>query len=67
VLVAPISNTIWGIKLEVVLEGNLTTQGAIQIHQLKSLDFFERKAEFIEKSSPAIINQVKTLIKVITD
>lgn len=66
-LVAPISSTIRGIKLEVVLSEGLNTQGAILIHQLKSLDFVEREAEFIERTTPDIITQVKTLIKVITD
>lgn len=66
-LVAPISSTIRGIKLEVVLNDELETKGAILIHQLKSLDFIERDAEFIEHTSPAIIDKVKMLIKVITD
>jgi mRNA-degrading endonuclease toxin of MazEF toxin-antitoxin module len=66
-LVAPISSTIRGIKLEVVLPDTLNTQGAILIHQLKSLDFLEREAELIEQCPPEIIQQVKTLIKVITD
>jgi len=66
-LVAPISSTIRGIKLEVVLSEGLNTQGAILIHQLKSLNFVEREAEFIERTAPDIINQVKTLIKAITD
>ncbi|NOQ37079.1 MAG: type II toxin-antitoxin system PemK/MazF family toxin [Methylococcaceae bacterium] len=66
-LVAPISSTIRGIKLEVVLEESLNTQGAILIHQLKSLDFAERDAEFIEPVSKTTIDKVKTLIKLITD
>lgn len=66
-LVAPISSTIRGIKLEVVLPNTLNTQGAILIHQLKSLDFAERDAKFIEHSTPDIIQQVKLVIKVITD
>lgn len=66
-LVAPISSTIRGIKLEVVLEESLNTQGAILIHQLKSLDFAERDAEFIESVSKTTIDKVKTLIKLITD
>lgn len=66
-LVAPISSTVRGIKLEVVLPDSSNTQGAILVHQVKSLDFLERDAEFIEHSTPEIIQQVKTLIKVITD
>jgi len=66
-LVAPISSTIRGIKLEVVLDDGLATQGAILIHQVKSLDFVERDAEFIERVSQATIDQVKTLLEVIMD
>jgi mRNA-degrading endonuclease toxin of MazEF toxin-antitoxin module len=66
-LVAPISSTIRGIKLEVVLNEGSNTQGAILIHQLKSLDFLERDVEFIEHTTPSIIKQVKALIKVIID
>jgi len=66
-LVAPISSTVRGIKLEVVLDDNLNTQGAILIHQVKSLDFIEREANFIEHVSQATIEQVKALLKVIMD
>ncbi len=66
-LVAPISSRIRNIMLEVVLEEQLETKGAILIHQLKSLDFLEREAEFIEHVSQISIDKVKALIKVITD
>ena len=66
-LVAPISSTIRGIKLEVVLDDGLNTQGAILIHQVKSLDFIECEANFIEHVSQATIEQVKALLKVIMD
>jgi len=66
-LVAPISSTIRGIKLEVVLNEGSNTQGAILIHQLKSLDFLEHDVEFIEHTTPSIIKQVKALIRVIID
>ena len=66
-LVAPISSTIRGIKLEVVLDDSLNTQGAILIHQVKSLDFIECEANFIEHVSQATIEQVKALLKVIMD
>ena len=34
-------------------------------HQLKSLDFGERNAKFIEKAPQQIIEQVATLVKLI--
>ncbi|MDQ7089122.1 MAG: type II toxin-antitoxin system PemK/MazF family toxin [Methylococcales bacterium] len=66
-LVAPISSRVRGIMLEIVLEEKLETKGAILIHQLKSLDFSEHEAEFIERVSQASIDKVKALIKVITN
>lgn len=66
-LVAPISSTVRGIKLEVVLDDGLTTQGAILVHQVKSLDFMEREALFIERVSQVTVGQVKALLKVIID
>ena len=66
-LVAPISSTVRGIKLEVVFDDSPNPQGAILIHQIKSLDFIEREATFIEHVSKATIEQVKALLKVIMD
>ena len=66
-LVAPISSKVRGVKLEVVLDDSLNTQGAILIHQFKSLDFIEREANFIERVSQTTVDQVKTLLKVIID
>lgn len=65
--VAPITSTIRGIKLEVVLEDNLKTHGAILVHQMKSLDFEQREAKFIERTSQITINQVKTVLRAITE
>ncbi|WP_275097997.1 type II toxin-antitoxin system PemK/MazF family toxin [Sedimenticola hydrogenitrophicus] len=59
-IVAPITSTIRGMKLEVVLKG-LSTQGAVLIHQMKSLDFESRDVTLIEKAPPAIVNQVTEL------
>jgi mRNA interferase MazF/mRNA interferase ChpB len=59
-IVAPITSTIRGMKLEVVLKG-LSTQGAVLIHQMKSLDFENRDVTLIEKAPPTIVNQVTEL------
>jgi mRNA interferase MazF/mRNA interferase ChpB len=66
-IVAPITSTVRGIKLEVVLDAKQQTQGAILVHHLKSLDFVERKAEFIEASPQQVIDAVKMRVKLITD
>lgn len=64
-IVAPITSTIRGIRLEVVLPDELSTQGAVLVYQLKSLDFFERKIKFIEQAPKSIIAEVKTLAQLI--
>jgi mRNA interferase MazF/mRNA interferase ChpB len=66
-IVAPITSTIRGVKLEVVLDDKQQTQGAILVHQLKALDFVEREAEFIESSPQQVIDAVKMRVKLITD
>ena len=64
-IVAPITSTIRGVKLEVVLPHELSTQGAILVYQLKSLDFIERKVKFIERAPKNIIAEVSTLAQLI--
>ena len=59
-IVAPITSTARGMKLEVVLSG-LSTTGSVLIHQLKSLDFRDRKIELIERASEDIAKQVTDL------
>jgi hypothetical protein len=49
----------------VVLPEELAIKGSVLVHQLKSLDFGERNAEFIEKTPQQIIEQVATLAKLI--
>ena len=51
--------------MEVVLSNGQTTEGAVLVYQLKSLDFKQRQGEFIEKASTEPISQVTTLAKVI--
>lgn len=64
-VVAPITSTVRGMKLEVVLPEELSTNGSVLIHQMKSLDFDNRQVELIEKAPQAVIEQVTELVKVI--
>ena len=64
-IIAPITSTIRNISLEVVLSNGHKTEGAILVHQLKSLDYKQRQVELIEKSSPETTSQVTTMAKVI--
>ncbi len=64
-VVVPITSTVRGMKLEVVLPEKLITQGVILIHQVKSLDFAGRHVEFIEKAPQKITDTATELTKVI--
>ncbi len=62
-VVAPITSTIRGMKLEVQLPSKMVTKGAVMVHQIKSLDFNIRQADFVEKAPPSVIQQVTLLAK----
>lgn len=64
-ILAPITSTVRGIRLEVEL-GNARTKGAILVYQMKSLDFGNRHIELIEKAPPATTNKVTELAQIIT-
>ncbi|PHM37369.1 type II toxin-antitoxin system PemK/MazF family toxin [Xenorhabdus innexi] len=64
-VVVPITSTVRGMKLEVVLPAELSTKGSILIHQVKSLDFLGHQIKFIEKAPQDITNKVTELVKVI--
>jgi mRNA-degrading endonuclease toxin of MazEF toxin-antitoxin module len=66
-IVAPITSTIRGIKLEVVLSSQTKTNGAILVYQLKSIDFIQRNAIFIEKTSTTIIEQVTAIAQLLVE
>lgn len=64
-IVAPITSTVRGMKLEVVLPKGVATKGSILIHQMKSLDFENRELELIEKAPNTVTDRVTELAKVI--
>ncbi len=64
-IVAPITSKIRGIKLEVVLSNKTKIDGAILVFQLKSVDFIQRNAEFIEKTPTHIIEQVSSIAQLL--
>ena len=64
-IVAPITSTIRGVKLEVILSDETKTDGAILVYQLKSIDFIQRNAEFIEKTPTKIIDQVSAIAQLL--
>ena len=64
-IAAPITTTIRGTKLDVILPEGIKTQGSILVYQLKSLDFAQRQAKFIEKAPREIIEQATTIARII--
>ena len=64
-IVAPITSTIRGIKLEVVLPATAQTQGAVLVHQMKSMDFAQRNAKFIEKAAISVVENVSVIAQTI--
>lgn len=65
-IIAPITSTVRGVKLEVVLPEILVTRGSILVHQLLSLDFKARRAKRIERVPDPSIDEVDALVRVIT-
>ncbi len=63
-IVAPITSTIRGINLEVKLAGT-KTEGAILVHQIRSLDYKSRLVEFIEKAPSKIVVQVSRIAQIL--
>ncbi len=64
-IVAPVTSRIRGIKLEVVLPHETKTDGAVLVHQLKSIDFVQRNAVFIEKSPANIVEKVSSIAQLL--
>lgn len=64
-IVAPITSTIRGVKLEVILSDKIKTGGAIMVYQLKSIDFIQRNAKFIEKAPANIVEQVSSIAQLL--
>ncbi len=64
-VVAPITSTVRNIRMEVVLTDEMTTEGSVMIHQMKSLDFEDRQAEHIETAPRVITQKVLELARAI--
>lgn len=65
IITAPITSTIRGGKLEVVLPSELQTKGAILVYQLKAVDFFHRNIKFIEQAPEEIVKQVSIIAQLL--
>ncbi len=56
--VAPITRTVRGMGLEVVVPDSMSTVGVVQTWQVRSFDWVERQAVFVEQAPPVFINTV---------
>jgi mRNA-degrading endonuclease toxin of MazEF toxin-antitoxin module len=65
VIVAPITSTIRGNKLEVILPEGMKTQGCVLVYQLRAVDFKQREAVFIEKAPAHIFEQVSEIAQLL--
>ena len=64
-VVAPITSTVRNMQLEVLLSNELSTQGAILMHQMKSLDFENRNIELVERAPAKIIAKAASIARAI--
>ena len=64
-VVAPITSTKRGSKLEVILPSKMAVQGAVLTYQIKSLDFSTRHVKFIQVAPQSVTNNVLEIAKLI--
>jgi mRNA interferase MazF len=64
-IVCPITNQKRDYPFEIILPENINTTGVILADQVKSIDWKERKARFIEKVKEEVVNEVVLKIKAI--
>lgn len=65
IIVAPITSTIRGGKLEVLLSAPVKTKGAVLVYQLKSVDFIVRDVALIEKAPRHLIKQILSIAHIL--
>jgi mRNA interferase MazF len=66
-LLCPIISKVKGYPFEVVVSGLINIKGVVLSDQLKSLDWRIRRAEFIAKASPEMVEEVIALIHTLTN
>ena len=64
-IVAPITSTVRGLGVEVVLPSTLKTQGAVLIYQMRSLDHKSRRIEFVEHAGTSIVKKACQIAQLI--
>lgn len=65
-VMVPIKTRFGGHPMEVLINGELKTTGAAQVHQFRSVDYRARETVFIEKAPLEILIQASGLIHLVT-
>ena len=63
-IVCPITNTDRKIPFHLAVPASSSLTGFIMVEQVKSIDFNTRKAKFVERASPELIDDVLAVIDV---
>ncbi len=63
-IVCPITNTDRKIPFQLAVSASSSLTGFIMVEQVKSIDFNTRKAKFVEKALPELIDDVLAVIDV---
>jgi mRNA interferase MazF/mRNA interferase ChpB len=64
-IVVPITSTIRGIAMEVVLPTSLQTQGAVLAYQIQTVDYESREARLIEHIPEKVVDKVVEIARVL--
>ncbi len=60
--VCPITNTNRNLPFHVALPAANTVTGYVMVEQVKAIDYRSRQARFIERSAPAVLEKVLSLL-----
>ncbi len=61
-IVCPITNTVKGFPLHLKLPQGLRTTGVIMCEQVRSLDYKQRQASFVERAPVDILRQAREIV-----
>ncbi len=63
-IVCPITNTNRKIPFHLSVSASCSLTGFVMVEQVKSIDFTSRKAKFVEKAAPELIDDVLAVIDI---
>lgn len=66
-IVCPITNTDRAIPFHLPVTDGSSLTGFVMVEQIKSIDFNSRRAKFVEKASPKLVQDVTAIVGVCID